>query len=1110
MSDKLATYTFLPWLRQGIVNELNTPGAGETRATVDVNLDIQADLVAGGTSNSQISQQIQIYGPGDIIGIDKKAIIKEEPRNYITNFEANYFPYIDFYDEDYAWRYTPEQPDANNRLRPWITLVVLKEDEFEDGSNLLNRPLPFIKVSNAATAFPPGDQLWAWAHVHVNEGLDDPIISNNQAKIANEMAGILASNPDLAYCRILCPRKLEPSAAYHAFLVPTYETGRLAGLGLDPGLSPNALQIAWDAYSAGLKTDPEFYPYYHRWYFRTGTLGDFEYLVRLLVPKPMDHRVGTRDMDVQKPGSNISGIDQPELEGILKLGGALRIPFDTLQSPHKEIAIKYDEWAKNYPVDFQKELAAFVNLPDDYESLSAEAANTDAGHPNDPDPLITAPIYGRWHALATRLLKEQDGTDLPQNQNWLHDLNLDPRFRVAAGIGTGVVQDNQEEYMKAAWEQIGDVLEANNRIRLAQLAKEVSFSWYNKHLQPLRASSTGTFLAVAAPMQKRVLAEGLTVYHQFKTSVISRAPVSTAMRKVIAPRGRIVEKLNFDKAPEATIRPDNLIERINEGQITAAPPKVVPAGVATVDDIADALQPKNVPDFIADLLKKYPWIKWIPLVLAILLLIILFFLGVANITWGIGAAIAIGLIGLYRLLNNWEKAFEQAESISESAQTPDSVDDYPSSPDWQVTFPGDGIQPTIGETDSPEAIRFKGALKDSFNLIQVTASASEVPPLQKLNLTAIANTTFDKINPNFTIPKRTFQGIFIPARILQLMKEEFVEAMAYPVIDLPMYKPLVEKSDELFLPNINFVTQNSISLLETNQRFIESYMVGLNHEFARELLWREYVTDQRGSYFRQFWDVSSFLADRNEDPEVLKEKMRDIPPLDTWSKFSNLGDHDNREQGNDNEEELVLVIRGELLKKYPTAVIYAQRAKWQLDDQGNIDNKRERQLVDISDSEEDNPPTSKIKTPLYEAKVDPDIYFFGFDLTAKEAKGGKGDNPNDDPGWFFVIKERPGEPRFGLDIDNEGDIDVWNDLSWPVAAPGLADGGFLQINAGTQTIEVTPPEINNNEDETEKVKQHEDDVFVTWNKDMHAAELAYILYQVPVLVGVHAAEMLPR
>ena len=75
-----------------------------------------------------------------------------------------------------------------------------------------------------------------------------------------------------------------------------------------------------------------------------------------------------------------------------------------------------------------------------------------------------------------------------------------------------------------------------------------------------------------------------------------------------------------------------------------------------------------------------------------------------------------------------------------------------------------------------------------------------------------------------------------------------------------MYKPLVDRSTELFLPNMHLIAQNTITLLETNQRFIESYMVGLNHEFARELLWREYPTDQRGSYFRQFWDVSAFLS----------------------------------------------------------------------------------------------------------------------------------------------------------------------------------------------------------------------------------------------------------
>jgi hypothetical protein len=163
---------------------------------------------------------------------------------------------------------------------------------------------------------------------------------------------------------------------------------------------------------------------------------------------------------------------------------------------------------------------------------------------------------------------------------------------------------------------------------------------------------------------------------------------------------------------------------------------------------------------------------------------------------------------------------------------------------------------------------------------------------------------------------------------------------------------------------------------------------------------------------------------------------------------------------------------------------------------------------------------------LYEAEVDPDIHFFGFDLTVCEAKGGTGkqsipvEGPCadegitwDDPGWFFVIKERPGEPRFGLDIGDEPSLDsqqrveVWNDLRWDDVTPAVAEGSYLQITAQTQTITANQPlEL----EEPEKTEQQQEDGNVTWSKDMSSAELAYILYQVPVLVAVHASEMLPK
>ncbi|MGM0531835.1 MAG: hypothetical protein ACQER7_10830, partial [Bacteroidota bacterium] len=180
MSKILSSYSFLPWLRLGVSNQVQSPdndSSVKLRAPITVELNIKAD---GQAVNPPISQTVGLYGPGDIVGIDSKAIIKTEPRNWITNFEPNYLASVDFYDEDFPWRYTPAKPDGNDRLRPWLTLVVLKEDEFVNGKNMANRPLSYIELKkNASEIFPPAGQLWAWAHVHVNsdlieDDLEDP------------------------------------------------------------------------------------------------------------------------------------------------------------------------------------------------------------------------------------------------------------------------------------------------------------------------------------------------------------------------------------------------------------------------------------------------------------------------------------------------------------------------------------------------------------------------------------------------------------------------------------------------------------------------------------------------------------------------------------------------------------------------------------------------------------------------------------------------------------------------------------------------------------------------------------------------------------------------
>ncbi len=1115
----IASYTFLPWLRQGIANKITAADLDptvHTRASVKVELELTGVPVGGGQPiTAPVAHDVALYGPGDIVGIDPRVVVRTEPRDGITNFEGNYLAAVDFYDEDFPWRYTPAAPNGT-RLRPWICLLVLPEDEFMDGKDLYDRPSPYIAVTGTS-AFPPADELWAWAHVHVNALLSSgpaQLVADDMNAVLPKLQTLLAKDSDAAYARLLCPRHLADNTRYHAFVIPTFETGRLAGLGLDPGGAPHATFSAWAAY--GGRPEPANHPVYFRWSFRTGSHGDFEYLVRLLKPQPIDTRVGTRNMDVQKPGSNIPGITKPELDGVLRLGGALRVPDASLSAKDLALRQTYEKWDQPYPDAFQQALAAFVNLPDDYATQTAEAANAASGLVDpDPDPLITAPLYGQWHALTRRLLVERDGSAAPNPQNWLHRLNLDPRYRVPAAFGTRVVQVNAENFMDDAWQQIGDVLAANAAIRRLQLAMAVATLWHRRHVIPLAQTRPERAFGLLALVSRRVLVDGVTVAHARSGSLVPPALTSTAMRRVVRPGGRLMRALPFD----GRARPGNLLERVNAGEVTPARPKTVPPGLPTVDRAAAAAT-AGVPAWSASVLlraRRMPSLLLLGALVAVVLAVITFPVAPAGAV--VLLAIAVLLVSLWWLSRRWRIGLNRQRIATEAGHSPRAVDELPRSPNFVLSTPrspatvriGRSESPTatrfkaavrIGRSDSPTATRFKAAVRDAYTLLEASRTIGARPAPTRLDLPQLTALTVAAVDPTVTIPRLGRRLVSIPGWVLAQLAEDFVEVMAYPKIDLPMYEPLKKISVELFLPNINLIAANSITLIETNQRFIEAYMVGLNHEFARELLWREYPTDQRGSYFRQFWDVGSYI-----DPEGLsdnpdKEKLYDIPELHHWSRYSGLGAHNHRAApGHTGQEQAVLVIRGELLKKYPNAMIYAHKAKWVKKD-GKIDLTVPRDLVGLTAAEEEKPPQTKIRSPLYEAKADPDIYFFGFDLTVPEAQGGDGKDPNDDPGWFFIIKERPGEPRFGLDDVREGVLDVFSELTWNDAMPGAIPGGFLPANslASPQLVPPSPPQAD-------RQKQQDDDKQVA-AAGASSARWAYLLFRPPVLVAVHAAEML--
>ena len=356
--------------------------------------------------------------------------------------------------------------------------------------------------------------------------------------------------------------------------MPTFETGRLAGLGLDPAGAPGATASAWADYP-GREAGARFC-YYHRWYFRTGNVGDFEYLVRLLEPRAVDPRVGQRDMDVQRPGANLPGILDPALAGVLRLGGALRVPQSSLNATELAETQKYENWNQPSPHAFQVSLADLVNLA---RRLCAAAMR--------PIPIRSSPRRCTASGTRSRTVCSKRRRCGPPRRRTGCTISISiPRFRVAAAFGTGVVQKNQEEYMAAAWNQIGAVLEANRRIRLAHLAREVARRWHVRHLAPQLVASPGRLLELTAPLQRRVLADGVTVAHRVATSAVGFAPMSAAMRRMVRPGARFMQRLGRrgDRSTGA------LLERLARVIVTAARPKTFPGGVATTRELVDRLR----------------------------------------------------------------------------------------------------------------------------------------------------------------------------------------------------------------------------------------------------------------------------------------------------------------------------------------------------------------------------------------------------------------------------------------------------------------------------------------------------------------------------------------
>jgi hypothetical protein len=159
------------------------------------------------------------------------------------------------------------------------------------------------------------------------------------------------------------------------------------------------------------------------------------------------------------------------------------------------------------------------------------------------------------------------------------------------------------------------------------------------------------------------------------------------------------------------------------------------------------------------------------------------------------------------------------------------------------------------ENQQNNALTIEEALN---NWLNANYSTDDVPAVEEPEeeLKTIKEQMIDSLNPETTFQHNTQQLLRVDGLLQAKFKESVGDSldpiMAAPEFPQPMNESLLELSESLLLPGIEKIKPNTIGLLETNPRFLEAFMCGLNHEFASELLWRDILQIKGAVIFVSF------------------------------------------------------------------------------------------------------------------------------------------------------------------------------------------------------------------------------------------------------------------
>lgn len=1090
----LEDYNFVPFVRNGLAAAIATAlPAGGLRAQVSVAFEVRGT----GAASQAVARDLTLYGPGDVVGLDPGQIIRREPSPGTADAEETFMAQIEFDRPDIPWLFSPLGPDGS-RLVPWLALVVCEREK----SEILPPPapgLPRVLHVELGELQPLGDNAY-FAHAQVVDGAKVAIPANPA------IADRLSDEHALAnLSRLICPRKLDPRKHYRAVLVPAFDCGAKAGLGIPGG----TLGPAWTRAADGSDALTEIVlPAYDAWDFDTAPSGDFKSLAERLVPIGAPWQVGRRIIDGSQPGGGLDGPD----EGT---PGALQVLSCALLSPAPSPADGPGDDAAGWSAPLRDELR-----------LRVEAANA-----NTPLlPRVGPRLYARFQAARNAVgpvFGSPPTTTAAADANWFSQINADPLQRIVAGLGTRVIQKDQEQLMQAAWAQVSEINKLNHQIQQHQFAKVLNESNMRRRVAVL---DLGKLTQLTRPLHQRIriAARPESLWKQIEDSRTAGGILSVTAKRMTSATSPAIRKGMALR--ELAAAPDFITTRtgFRDGRLAYANPDGITAVsdkglevlgselVGRVLGVAPNLAFSALRDKTAVLtagtgvsLLSSGIASWrIEPLRAVGGLYASYFAGrvnarVPNVANGAevlraelaGAALA-GLAQAaapeFARASTQPIAALAARLPAATVRRDIAAPAQPGIRSGDIGTIGAGIGlgggripegPTLRERSgtvmfnrrgpvvvrpAPQPVpaplpapaspvtRFETPLSRD-----LTRRVNELAALKTLTLAHAFDST---INGILLPPVRTVAAqplaltaaqiieTIAPARTMTAYLKGRIRAwpshirpdwfddlklapvMAAPEFPRAMYEALDAYDRDWLVPGLGSITQpDFVTLLEANPAFCEAFLTGLSDEMGRELLWRNYPTDQRGTYFKRFWD--------SQEDELTKPIHRFstklAEPLGSHMAIGGTAGAGFRP--------VVLVIRGAIVRRYPEAIIAAVQASGPA-----ASPPFPPEFIAHSEAE-----------VLFHAHLKPDYLLVGFKLSADMVRSGN---------WWFLLAEHPTAPRFGMGeaappnpraLDgtiNQGSLD-WNDLTAPGGS--LDRGRFLSPAARSIRIrdEASVPEV---------------------------------------------------